>query len=411
MSNYSKLMTALVALIFVAVAFGAGFTLGRNNLIGAGVPANVVEAWDVIVDDYAQRNIIEDGEISSDDIEKLDTIGQVWSIILTSFVEKDTLNTDNISRAAIDGMISSLDDPYTSYVNREAYQLGISSLEGEFDGIGAYVSVDDGDLIIIAPIADSPADKADIRAGDIILEIDGEPVDDMSLAEAIIKIRGPKGTAVTLLVLHDGEIEPVEIRIVRTTVEVPSVQFQMEDSIAWINITQFSERTDDELVEVLKGLDEDTTRGIILDLRGNPGGILSTVVEVASHFLKSGVVATMRDNNGELTEYPVEDSGLKTDLPAVVLVDSSSASGSEVLAGALQDHDRAVIAGTTTFGKGSVNVLLELSDGSGLYLTFARWLTPDGRLIEGYGIEPDIELNLTGEDAVKWAVKYLTDLD
>jgi carboxyl-terminal processing protease len=411
MSNYSKLMTVLVALIFVAVAFVLGFTFGQNNLIGGGVPDNVVEAWDVIVDDYEHRNIIEEGEISSDDIEKLDIIGQVWSIILTSFVEKDTLNTDNISRAAIDGMISSLDDPYTSYVNREAYQLGISSLEGEFDGIGAYVSVDDGDLIIIAPIADSPADKAGIRAGDIILEIDDEPVGDMSLAEAIIKIRGPKGTAVTLLVLHDGETEPVEIRIVRTTVEIPSIQFQMEDSIAWIGITQFSERTDDELVKVLKDLDEDTTKGIILDLRGNPGGILSTVVEVASHFLENGVVATMRDNNGELTEYPVEDGGLKTDLPAVVLVDSSSASGSEVLAGALQDHDRAVIAGTTTFGKGSVNVLLELSDGSGLYLTFARWLTPDGRLIEGYGIEPDIELDLTGEDAVKWAVEYLTDLD
>jgi carboxyl-terminal processing protease len=308
-------------------------------------------------------------------------------------------------------MITSLDDPYTSYIESNQYQLSISSLEGEFDGIGAYVSVDEGDLVIIAPIADSPADKAGIRAGDTIMEINGEPVADLSLGEAILKIRGPRGTSVTLLVLHEGDTDPVEISIVRTTVEVPSVRLEIEGDIAVINITQFSERTDEELSDVLENLDENTTRGIVLDLRGNPGGLLGAVVEVASHFLDDGIVTTMKDNRGDLTNYEVKGSGRKTDLPVVVLVDNYSASGSEVLAGALQAYDRAVVAGATTFGKGSVNVLQELGDGSGLYITIARWLTPDGRLIEGQGIEPDIELDLTGEDAVRWAVGYLTDLD
>jgi carboxyl-terminal processing protease len=411
MSNNSKLVIAMASVILFALAFGIGFTVGHGGPAVPGVPDNVTKAWEVIIDDYARKDIIDDPDFSSDDIENLDVVGQVWSVILTNFVDKNTLSSDNLSLAAIDGMIASLDDPYTSYIESNQYQLSISSLEGEFEGIGAYVSVDEGNLIIIAPIADSPADKAGIRPGDIIREIDGEPVGDMSLAEAILKIRGPRGTSVTLMVLHEGDTEPVEITIVRSTVEIPSVRFEMEDTIAVINITQFSERTDEELSEVLKDLDENATEGIILDLRGNPGGILGTVVEVASHFLDDGIVATMRDNRGNLTDYEVVQGGIKTDLPIVVLVDGFSASGSEVLAGALQDHERATIAGSTTFGKGSVNVLQELADGSGLYITIARWLTPSGRLIEGQGIEPDIELDLTGEDAIDWAIDYLNDLE
>jgi carboxyl-terminal processing protease len=410
MSNNSKIVLIIAAVIIAVLAFGIGFTVGRREPI-TGVPDNVVDAWDVIIDDYARREVIDNGELSREDIENLDIIGQVYAVILTEFVDKDKLDTDNLSRSAIDGMIVSLDDPYTSYIPQEQSQLWISSLEGEFDGIGAYVSVDEGNLIIIAPIADSPADEAGIKPGDIILEIDGESVTDMSLAEAILKIRGPSGTSVTLLVLHEDEPEPVEIEIVRTTVEVPSVRSYTEDSISVINITQFSERTDAELTEVLEDIDEDTVRGIILDLRGNPGGILNTVVKVASHFLNDGIVATMRDSNGELTEYPVRKNSLKSDLPMVVLVDRSSASGSEVLAGALQDYDRAAIAGETTFGKGGVNVLQQLADGSGIYITTARWLTPEGRLIEGQGIQPDIELEVSGEDAITWAVGYLTNPD
>jgi carboxyl-terminal processing protease len=281
-------------------------------------------------------------------------------------------------------------------------------LEGEFNGIGAYVTIEDEQLMIIAPIADSAADKAGIKAGDIILEIDGESVAEMSLAEAIIKIRGPKGTTVSLLILHEGETEPEVIEITRARVEVPSVRSEMKEDIAYINITQFSERTKDELSPVLQDLAEEKSKGIILDLRGNPGGLVTTVIEVASYFLHEGIVLNIKYTGEDVDTLRVENNAPVTDLPMVVLVDNASASGSEVLAGALQDHDRAVIAGTKTNGKGSVNILRRLDDGSGLYITTARWLTPNGRLIEGQGIEPDYELELTGDEAIQWAVDYLT---
>ena len=372
MSKMTKIMISVLLVAIIALAFGAGYTFGRTKLSGSG--------------------------------EGLDIVRQAWNIILTDYVDRDT---DNLSRAAIEGMVESLDDPYASYLEMEHYELGLSSLEGEFNGIGAYVTIEGKQLMIIAPIADSPADKAGIKAGDTILEINGEPVVDMSLAEAIIKIRGPKGTAVRLLILHEGETEPEEIEIIRARVELPSVRFEMKGDIAHINVTQFSERTKEELFQALQSLAEKKARGIILDLRHNPGGLLESVVDVASYFLHDGTVVDIIDNQGNMTTLQVKTSALTTDLPMVVLVDKASASGSEVLAGALQDHGRATIAGTKTYGKGSVNVLHRLDDGSGLYITTARWLTPHGYLIEGEGIAPDHELELTGEDAIQWAVDYL----
>jgi carboxyl-terminal processing protease len=376
MSKITKLIIAALLVAIIALAFGIGYNFGRQNF--------------------------------SSPAEGLDIVGQAWNIILTDYVDRDKINTDNLSRSAIEGMLESLDDPYTSYLEAENYQLGLSSLEGEFNGIGAYVTIEDKKLMIIAPIADSPADKAGIRAGDIILKINDEPVSDMSLAEAIIKIRGPRGTVVKLLVLHEGQAEPEEIEITRTRVEIPSVNFEMEGDIAYIKITEFTERTGNELSPVLRSLAEEKARGIILDLRGNPGGLLETVIDVASYFLTEGTtVVEIKTNQGKVTALKVDTNTSTTTLPMVILVDKASASGSEVLAGALQDHDRAAVAGNTTYGKGSVNILRQLDDGSGLYITNARWLTPNGRLIEGKGIEPDYKLELTGDDAIRWALGYL----
>jgi carboxyl-terminal processing protease len=307
-------------------------------------------------------------------------------------------------------MVESLDDPHTSYMDAETYQLSLSDMEGKFDGIGAHVAVRDEQLMIIAPVADSPADEAGIRAGDVILAVNGESTLGMSLAEAVLRIRGPKGTAVSLLILHQEETEPVEIEIVRAEIELPSVYFEMRGDIAYVNITHFTERTDEELFPALESMVQESATGIILDLRSNPGGLLDTVVEVASHFLEEGVVVDVMDSEGNLTALHVEPTRLVTDLPVVVLVDSFSASGSEVLAAALQDYGRATIAGTTTFGKGSVNKFYLLENGSGLYLTVARWLTPNGHLIEGEGIRPDYELELDEEDAIQWAIDYLKGL-
>ncbi len=341
----------------------------------------------------------------------MDVIEQAWGFIFSDYVDREKLDTTTLSQAAIKGMVEALDDPYTSYLDAETYQLSLSSLEGKFEGIGTHIAIRNEQLTIIAPIADSPAARAGIKAGDIVLEIDGRSTSGMSLDEAALTIRGPKGTSVTLLVLHQGETEPVEIEIVRAEIEVSSVRFEMREDIAYIRITQFSVRTDEELYPVLQSITQEAATGIILDLRSNPGGPLETAVDVASHFLKEGVVVNVVDNEGNRTIHEVRPDALATDLPLIILVDGYSASGSEVLVGALQDYERATIAGTKTFGKGSVNILRQLKDGSGLYITSGRWLTPNGRLIEGEGLYPDYELELEGEDAIEWAIDYLKGVE
>jgi carboxyl-terminal processing protease len=389
MPQNNRLVLTVILVIAIALAFAGGYVFGifhdANNLPFVSVSHNVTS-----------------------DKERLDTIEQAWNIIFADYVDKSKLNSANMSRAAIVGLIETLNDPYTSYLDKEQYELGKTALTGTYNGIGAYVTIKDNHMTIIAPIADSPAAKAGIKAGDIILQIDGEPVANLSLAEAIIKIRGPQNTTVRLLIQHENETEPVEIEIVRATLELPSVHFEMKGQIAHISISDFTERTADELTGIIKELDSYHATGIILDLRGNPGGLLEPVINVASQFLTDGIVLEMRSNLGQITTFRVNKNMPRTDLPVVVLVDNASASGSEVLAGALQDQGRAIIAGTTTYGKGSVNMLYHLSDGSGIYITTARWLTPNGRLIEGHGIEPDKKLELTGEEAVQWAIDYLT---
>ena len=375
MSKIPKIMVIALLVVSLALSFGAGCALDTRTPPSSS--------------------------------QSLDVVEEAWNIIFQDYVDKDRLDASKLSQAAIKGMVEAVDDPYTSYLDAETYQLSLSSLEGKFEGIGAQVAVKDNQLMIIAPIADSPADKAGIRAGDKILEIDGRSTLEMSLVEAVLLVRGPRGTTVRLLILHQGETEPEEIEIVRAEIELPSVHFEMRQDIAYINITYFSEGTDEELSPVLDSITREAATGIILDLRSNPGGLLPIVIDVASRFLTEGVVVDVVDNQGKHTTMTVKRNGVTTDLPLVVLVDSYSASGSEVLAGALQDYGRATIAGTITYGKGSVNILRQLQDGSGLYITTARWLTPNGRLIEGEGICPDYELELEGEDAIQWAIDYL----
>lgn len=378
MSKITKLIIGLLLVVVIALSFGGGFFFGFNTLPRSG--------------------------------EGLDIVGQAWNIIFTDYVDKSKLNSDNLSRAAIEGMVEALNDPYTSYLEAEYYKLISSDFEGEFSGIGASITVKDKQLIIFAPITGSPAEKAGIRAGDIILKIDDKSVADMGLAEAVNKIRGADNTSVKLLILHEGETEPVEIEIIRSRVEVPSVRFEMMLDIAYINITNFTRRTGDELSAILQTLPEKKAKGIVLDLRGNPGGILESAVAVTSHFLSDGIVVTIKNNEGNMATYEVDKSTPTTDLPMVVLIDKGSASSSEVVAGALQDYGRATLAGDITYGKGSATVIISLKDGSGLNITYARWLTPNGRLIEGQGIEPDIILDLTGDEAVQWAIDYLQSL-
>ncbi len=335
---------------------------------------------------------------------------EALELIQREYVVPEDVDAEALIRGALKGMIEALEDPYSAYQDISQYGITVEDYTGSFQGIGAYVGTDDdGWIMIIAPIPGTPAEAAGILSGDIIVGIDGVSTDGISVMDAVYLIRGTAGTTVTLQIIHDGDTEPVDIPIVRAEIDVASVYHEMNGSVAHIVVTNFSQRTADELAEALEDISGQGATGIILDMRGNPGGLLNSVVDVAGYFLDDGLVVSVIDNQGNQRDSSVDRRTPTYDLPMVVLVSQYSASGAEVLAGALQDYDRAVVAGTTTYGKGSVNMLFELADGSGIYLTIARWYTPDGRLIEGEGIEPDYVLDPEEVDAVEWALDYLAN--
>ena len=345
---------------------------------------------------------------------EFDVLPEVWELLSEDYVNKEALDPEELSKGAIEGLLEALGDPYTSYI--EYYEVEVSDLEGSFEGIGAVITMEDGELTVVSPIAGGPAEQQGVRAGDKILEVDGVPTSGMSLMEAVLMVRGPEGTTVTLLILHQGETTPVEIEIVREVIELDTVYLDMlPGNIAHLQITYFSEPTPDEFTTALNNALQNEAWGIILDLRGNPGGYVHVVVDVAGEFLDGGIVLYEADAAGDvIKEWPASSGGRATDLLLVVLVDGGSASGSEVLAGALQARGRATLIGTTTYGKGSVNIFRVLSDGSALYVTTARWLTPDHYLIEGVGLTPDFEVGITAEDIasgrdpqLEFAIEYI----
>jgi carboxyl-terminal processing protease len=334
-------------------------------------------------------------------------VDEAWQILQQDYVDPSKLDSAKLSHGAVKGMMEALHDPYSAYLEPNVYQTQVDSLQGKLHGIGASVSVRDGKLIVVAPMPGSPAEKAGIKPDDQILKINSESVDGLNLAEAVLKIQGPPGTSVELSVLHAGDKEPVSMTIVRAEINVKSVSLKMvRDNYALIKISSFTDTTGSELLEALRSMPTDAA-GIVLDLRNNPGGSLSAVVAVASQFLKDGVVVNVVDNQGRKSDQKVKLGGIAIEVPMIVLANQNSASGSEVLSGALQDYGRAKLAGTKTYGKGSVNQFRKLSDGSAIYLTIARWLTPLGRPIEGIGLTPDFMSDLLGDDLVNWGIDYL----
>lgn len=312
----------------------------------------------------------------------------------------ESLDVYDLNIAAVKGMVGALADPYTSYLSRDDLRLDQSDLAGSFHGIGAYVGTNsEGYPIIISPMENSPAEAAGILAGDIILEIDGVEANTISLQESILRIRGPEGTPVELLIKHLLKHEPELVVIVRGNIPIDSVYSEtLDDDIYRVRINLFTRRTPSEVESILEEAIEQGARGVILDVRQNPGGLLRETVQVADIFLDEGLVLIEMERDGTRTDWNATSGGVALDIPLAVLVDAHSASGAEVLAGALQDRGRAQLIGLPTFGKGSVTRLNPLSDGSGLYVTFARWFTPDGDVIEGFGIEPDILVSFTEAD-------------
>jgi carboxyl-terminal processing protease len=335
------------------------------------------------------------GGNNSQDFEDLppefDRVAEVWALLEAEHVDGDRLDATELSEGAIRGMLQSLGDPYASFLDQQQFQVESQDFKGFFEGIGAQVGMREGQLTIIAPMPDTPAEQAGIQPGDLVLEIDGESTANITLLEAVSKIRGEKGTSVELLVLHLDESSPVSIVVERGVIQLNSVRFTMLDNgIGHLRIFTFADDTNDEVKKALEEFEEAQGSGLVLDLRNNPGGLLRTVVDVASQFLDDGLVLYEIDAQGKRTDWEVKSGGKGREVPMVVLINQFSASASEVLSGALMDHQRATVIGTTSFGKGSVNTLRPLSDGSGVYFSIARWFTPNGTLIEGEGITPEV---------------------
>ena len=332
---------------------------------------------------------------------------EIEDILNEDFVNPDAVDTQTLLNGAIDGEIDALGDAHTVYISPEDFALGVDIISGTFQGIGAQVDQDPvtGEIVIVTPFRDSPAEKAGIRAGDVILAVDGESTEGWSVAEAVKRIRGEQGTPVTITI-RDSKDETRDVTIERDTIVIPTVFTRAVvgadgvtvPDVAYIELQQFTEETVDDLSTELERVVEEGYRGVILDLRRNPGGALDATVDVADMFLDDGVVLTQVDRDGNRTEYRAKSGGEAIDLKVAILVSKGSASGSEVLSGALRDHGRAKLIGEQTFGKGSVNHIRELSNGGALYVTIARWLTPNGEQIEGVGLAPDIPVTLSDDD-------------
>jgi carboxyl-terminal processing protease len=336
-----------------------------------------------------------------------DTLAEIEDILHQDFVNPEAVDPTTLLNGAIQGQIDALGDAHTVYISPEDLALGVDIIAGTFDGIGAQVDQDPvtGEIVIVAPFRDSPAEKAGIRAGDVILAVDGESTEGWTVAEAVKRIRGEGGTEVTLTIAHsDGASE--DLVVTRDTIEIPTVYAaevkdengEVVEDLAYIEIQQFTNETVGDLSDELNRVVDEGYKGLILDLRRNPGGGLDATVEVADMFLDGGLVLTQVDRDGSRREFNATGGGEAVDLPVVILVSKGSASGSEVLSGALRDHGRAKLVGEQTFGKGSVNHLRELSNGGALYVTIARWLTPNGEQIEGVGLVPDVPILLSEDD-------------
>ena len=329
-----------------------------------------------------------------DTYEELKSFTQSLELVKRNYVEDP--NSKELIEGAIRGMISNL-DPHSSYMPERAFKEMNMDIKGEFQGVGIQIGVKNQQLTVIAPIEDTPAFRAGLAAGDKILKINDEWTKDMAIEQAVDKMRGPKGTQVRLLIIREGWDKPKEFKITRDVIKVQSVKSKMLDNeIGYLKIIQFQGQTGQEVEKALNGLESKGLKKLILDMRNNPGGILDASVDVSSMFLpKDKLVVYLQGRQAsDRRDYLTSGSLITRDYPMVVLVNTGSASASEIVAGALQDSKRAVIMGTQTFGKGSVQTVFPLEGGGGIRLTTAKYYTPSGRSIQNVGITPDIEVKL-----------------
>lgn len=326
----------------------------------------------------------------SDAYENLKIFTEVLSYVEANYVEE--VEPKKLVHGAIRGMLRSL-DPHSSYMPPEVYQEMQVETEGRFGGLGIEITIRDDVLTVVSPIEGTPAFRAGILAGDKIVQVEGETTKDMSLIDVVKKLRGPEGTSVTISILREGFTEPKDFSLTRAIIQIKSVRWTtLQGDIGYIKLRSFQKHTSEELSNALQDLEEQNTHALVLDLRNNPGGLLEQAITVSDEFLKGGqlIVYTKGRLAGQNMKGFSKDDNAHIDFPMVILVNGGSASASEIVAGALQDVKRATIIGQQSFGKGSVQTIIPLSDGSGLRLTTAKYFTPKGREIHGKGITPDI---------------------
>ncbi|MBI3970023.1 MAG: S41 family peptidase [Chloroflexi bacterium] len=341
-----------------------------------------------------------DAHAPDDLASQFDVFWEAWN-----FVERDyyrrPVDRAKLVQGAIKGMLGALDDEYASYLDAAANRVEKATLDGFLEGIGASVDVKERHFVILAPLEDSPAAKAGLRTGDILLRVDGEELGNLSLAEVVALLGGPAGTKVRLVVqrFDDPEGVPVELELTRARIELEAVTSRMvAEGIGYVRIRFFGTSTVSQLTRALRDMRGKRVRGIIVDLRDNPGGYFNVGIDVASQFLREGSVVVIEERPGYRRQTVARGGGLATDITLAVLMNRGSASASEIVAGALRDHSRAVLIGEQTFGKGTVQVPRDLSDGSSVRVTVGKWLTPAGKLIHGHGIVPVIEARPSPED-------------
>jgi carboxyl-terminal processing protease len=376
-SVYRKWLTISAMLTLVSVVFFAGYLLGEHS------PNVSVQA---------QSNQPENTD------ELFMPFWEAWTLLHENYV--DPLDDESLMEGALTGMVNAVGDPHTDYMDPETFARMNESMSGAYEGIGATVRQDTatGGLELISIMMGSPAEAAGLRAGDQIVEVDGEDITALSQDQIISMVRGPAGTTVLLGILRLNEPAVMEFEVTRARISVPSVAYEiLEGDIGYLRLGQFEFGSDQAMRDALEEMDANNLNGLILDVRGNPGGYLTTAVDVASAYISEGVILIERSPDLEY-EHMARGNAIAPDVPMVILVDQGSASASELIAGALQDQGRATVVGTPTFGKGSVQTWRELSNGGGVRITISRWYTPNGNSVSEVGIVPDVAVSYTPDE-------------
>ncbi|MBI2452744.1 MAG: S41 family peptidase [Parcubacteria group bacterium] len=383
MDMFGKRIGLIFFVVLVLGAYGSGFYIGKN------------QAQLIPIEGVTNLEIGKPGDVD------FSLFWDSWRQIQEKYAKSSSINPQDLVYGAIRGMVASLQDPYTVFMDPKEAKTFLDDISGSFEGVGMEIGIKKGILTVIAPLEGTPAQKAGIRAGDMILKIGDKNTDGLNTEEAVMLIRGPRGSIVKLSVMRTSWEKPMDIEITRAVIEVPSLKWELKDGdIAYIRLFQFSEKSARDFQKAAGEIKNSSAKKIVLDLRNNPGGYLEIAQYIAGWFLDRGQLVVVEDfsSQAKKQEYRAEGPSRLVSYPMVVLINEGSASASEILAGALRDNRNVKLVGVKSFGKGSVQELQNLQDGSSLKITVANWLTPKGTLINGQGLEPDVKVEAQEKD-------------